>query len=125
MTANYWAKIISGARRRGYEVSITREEADALFTGRCALTGWPISLRDDGAGVGPGSGRQGAITASLDRIDSSKGYMPGNIQWVHKYINISKMAHSQEDFVRMCQAVADHMSIEPKEMAAFPEKKAA
>jgi hypothetical protein len=47
-------------------------------------------------------------TASLDRIDSSKGYEEGNIQWVHKHINFMKRTYSQEYFIDMCKKVADN-----------------
>jgi len=45
-------------------------------------------------------------TASLDRIDSSKGYTPDNTQWLHKRVNKSKMEFDQKDFITMCRAVA-------------------
>ena len=48
-------------------------------------------------------------TASLDRIDSSKGYVEGNVQWVHKMINMSKQQYSQEEFIDMCKAVANRV----------------
>lgn len=51
---------------------------------------------------------RGETTASLDRIDSSKGYVWGNVQWVHKSINKMKSNLSDEHFVAMCRAVASH-----------------
>jgi hypothetical protein len=47
-------------------------------------------------------------TASLDRIDSSKGYIEGNVQWVHRNINLMKLDHSEEKFLNYCKLVADH-----------------
>jgi len=44
-------------------------------------------------------------TASLDRIDSSKGYIEGNVQWVHRKINMMKQSYTQEEFIELCQAV--------------------
>jgi hypothetical protein len=44
-------------------------------------------------------------TASLDRIDSSKGYITGNLQWLHKDINWMKNSFSQEDFIKLCRDV--------------------
>lgn len=46
------------------------------------------------------------ITASLDRIDSSKGYVIGNVQWVHKTINTMKMDLANSEFIKLCQMVA-------------------
>ena len=45
--------------------------------------------------------------ASLDRIDSSKGYIDGNVQWVHRNINIMKNSYSQEYFIELCNLVTD------------------
>lgn len=44
--------------------------------------------------------------ASLDRIDSSKGYIEGNVQWVHKDINFMKQAFPEKHFIDMCKLVA-------------------
>lgn len=45
-------------------------------------------------------------TASLDRIDSSIGYIAGNVQWVHKDINKMKMEFENDYFIEMCREVA-------------------
>lgn len=63
---------------------------------KCNLTGWNIDAMDAQNN-----------SASLDRIDSSKGYLPDNVQWVHKMVNMCKQQYSQEDFIDMCKAVAD------------------
>lgn len=47
-------------------------------------------------------------TASLDRIDSSKGYSIDNIQWVHKTINLMKLDHPQKIFIKWCKLVSDN-----------------
>lgn len=43
----------------------------------------------------------------LDRIDSTKGYIVGNIQWIHKAVNKMKMEFSVADFMAVCKVVAD------------------
>jgi hypothetical protein len=43
-----------------------------------------------------------------DRIDSSKGYVVGNIQWVHKHINKMKNKYPQDHFIEMCRLVAEN-----------------
>lgn len=45
-------------------------------------------------------------TASIDRIDSTKGYVIGNIQWVHKSVNKMKMDLDQETFLQWCNRIA-------------------
>ena len=44
-------------------------------------------------------------TASLDRIDSSKGYVKGNVQWVHKDVNFMKQEYSQDYFLEICKDI--------------------
>ena len=102
ITASLWTPFLNQAKRRGIPFEITREYAWSVFEdqgGRCALTGVPLSfsvnLRD----------RREEQTASLDRIDNSKGYIAGNVQWVHKKMNIMKNVMSQKDFVDWCVLV--------------------
>lgn len=47
-------------------------------------------------------------TASLDRIDSSKGYIDGNVQWVHKDVNLMKSTHSNEEFIAWCKLISEN-----------------
>jgi hypothetical protein len=92
------------ARRKGIEFSITIEQAWNLFlkqNRRCALSGVELTF-------GELRGRRISRTASLDRIDSTKGYVMGNIQWIHKTLNLMKQSLSQETFVEFCIQVADH-----------------
>lgn len=99
LDGNFWNRIQLSAKMRGHELSLTVDEAWGIFQrqiGLCALTGMALSMDRKGR------------TASLDRIDSSKGYTPDNVQWVHKDINMMKRAHSTERFVELCKAVVKH-----------------
>lgn len=101
-----WKHVARGAEARGHSVSITIEYAWSLFLSqnrRYALSGLPIQFSRT---IKARSER----TASLDRIDSSKGYIEGNVQWVHRDINLMKQKFSQAHFVAFCKAVADHNS---------------
>ena len=44
--------------------------------------------------------------ASLDRIDSSKGYTPNNIQFTTWICNQAKNNLDEVDFIEMCKDVA-------------------
>lgn len=102
ITNTYWYRIIQGARSRGRDITITKDFALDLFNeqgGRCALTGWVISLPTRARGSG---------TASLDRRDNSLGYVPGNVQWTHWHANRMKGAFDQADFISVCAAVAQY-----------------
>ena len=48
------------------------------------------------------------MTASLDRIDSSRGYTLDNIQWVHKDLNKMKTNYPNDYFIKMCKYVANN-----------------
>lgn len=51
---------------------------------------------------------QANITASLDRIDSSIGYIEGNVQWIHKDINYMKQDLEENYFKQMCKLIGDY-----------------
>lgn len=63
---------------------------------KCALSGMEICYLKD------------KKTASLDRIDSSKGYEIGNVQWLHKDVNLSKHIYNQNYFIEMCKKIAEN-----------------
>lgn len=69
---------------------------------KCALSGIDIDFKK-GNDV-----KRGLQTASLDRIDSSKGYIVGNVQWVHKDINFMKGTLSNNQFLELCNLVSKH-----------------
>ena len=96
---DYWTRVKKGAKARKLKLTVTHKYVAALFEkqgGRCALSGRSICALT----------RLG--TASLDRIDSSKGYVPGNVQWVHKQINWMKGAIPECEFVALCREVVAH-----------------
>lgn len=83
------------------DFSISPEYIMTIFcnqNGKCALTGIDLIL--------PNSENGTKCTASLDRIDSSKGYIEGNVQWVHKKVNIMKRDMSDEEFIEICNKVS-------------------
>lgn len=53
------------------------------------------------------------MTASLDRIDSSKGYSRDNVQWVHKDINRMKWCFSEDYFINLCKLVVNNANQQP------------
>lgn len=98
---SWFNKFKISANLRDIDFAITIDDvADIMDTqgGTCALTGWCIDF--------PQVGLQ-KINASIDRIDSQFGYIKGNVQLVHKMVNMCKQQYEQEDFVRMCKSVAD------------------
>jgi hypothetical protein len=104
LSGQKWKNIENHASRRQLEFRLTIQDAWDLFLSqnkKCALTGIPLILS-------PNDTRAGATTASLDRLDSSRGYVLGNVQWVHVVINLMKQTLSNENFIAWCRAVAVH-----------------
>jgi len=104
ISSSLWSRIKIGASKRKLEFSITIEYIWDLFlkqNRKCALTGLDL-------GLGKKTKDFQARTASLDRIDSKKGYIKGNVQWVDKRINFMKQAFSQDEFVDLCKKVSNY-----------------
>lgn len=94
----YFASIKCGAKKRNLEFKITKEQVWELFlkqNRKCAITNIPLKLSLDNS----------ISIASLDRIDSSKGYTIDNVQWVFKVINMIKSTLILEDFIYLCSLV--------------------
>lgn len=107
ISGDYWRCIQKAGKDRGLGFDLTLEFLWDLFEkqkGVCALSGLPIVL-EVGLGELNKHGYQ-RRTASLDRIDSSKGYIKGNIQWVHKEINQMKSNRTDREFIELCKTVA-------------------
>lgn len=98
---SYLRKVKERANINGFEFNLDLEYLMSIFTGKCALSGvdiqfgkhWKLKLSDQ--------------TASLDRIDNTKGYIIGNVQWVHKQVNFMKGTMKQEEFINFCKLISD------------------
>jgi len=98
-----FSKIRRHAKRRKIHFALTIEYLWDLFikqTRQCALSGLTLTFPSNCQDM-----RKGNFTASLDRIDSSKGYIVDNVQWLHKDVNMMKQQYSVDYFVKMCQLV--------------------
>jgi hypothetical protein len=101
ISGNTWNGILRGAKARKIEFSITKEYAWNLYLlqhRKCALSNEIIYF---------GATNKSPSTASLDRIDSTKGYVEGNVQWLHKDVNIMKNRFTQERFLQLCKSIAE------------------
>jgi len=98
----------AGAHKRKKEWAVEPQYLYELYEQQnrlCAISGMLIEFSEKGVGT---VGAKDISTASLDRIDSSKGYIVGNVQWVHKIINIMKMDLPERDFFRMVKEIYEH-----------------
>ena len=92
------------ARNINYSENLTPEDLYQLLESqnfKCALSDYPLLPNDT-----LDDSKQN-LDLSLDRIDSSKGYEVGNVQWVTKYVNWAKNDLSQKDFIDLCIAVTN------------------
>lgn len=112
-----------GAKIRKIEFKVSMKYLWDLYLkqqGKCALSGVKIYLKSQDkfstiTKIENGNRNidYSKFNASLDRIDSSKGYIEGNVQWVERKINIIKNDLSQKDFIDLCNLVSNHVNQKP------------
>jgi hypothetical protein len=95
-----WYKAFQkSAAARSLDWEITIEFVDALYEmqgGRCAFSGLPIAWSEV----------NWDHTASIDRIDNARGYLPDNVQLVHKEVNMMRGSLTPERFVELCSLIS-------------------
>ena len=92
----------SGSETRKIEWDLTIDDVANLYEnqkGLCALTDVSIAF--------PEIGHPQKAIASIDRIDSSKGYVQNNVQLVTRQVNMMKQSYSQDLFIDTCIKVAN------------------
>lgn len=89
----------ASAKNKGYEFSINKQDmidAWKAQDGKCIYTKWEMSTKTNDSKL-----------VSIDRIDSSKGYIVGNIQLTCWCVNRAKSFMEENEFREMCKAIAD------------------
>lgn len=101
ISGTYFGSLEQGAKKRNIKFSITIDYVWSIFlkqNRKCALSGIDIhfakNIKKDGRG-----------TASLDRINSTLGYVENNVQWVHKDLNYMKQELCENYFFDLCKKV--------------------
>lgn len=92
------------ASRRNLEFSITIEYIWNLFLRQnrtCVYSGQILTMCGEINGKYTG-------TASLDRIDSTRGYIEDNVQWIASYFQPMKMDMDESLFFARCIEIADY-----------------
>lgn len=113
----YAKRIESEATKRGLFYDLSLDYLCDLYEkqgSRCALSGVTLDMplvnisRYEKAKTFENTKN---FTASLDRIDSSKGYVVGNVQWVHKNVNKMKMDLEEEKFFSIVKQIYEHKQL--------------
>mgnify|MGYP001611556026 FL=1 len=116
LTGSYWRNIVKHVKNKPMSFNINAEYAWQLFLaqkGQCALSGLTLDMPTSKGGNGN--------AASLDRIDSSKGYIKGNVQWVHRDINWMKGSLSQVRFLDLCSKITARIGLKDERQSAKRE----
>lgn len=100
ISSTAWTRIKGCAKERNIRFHISKKYAWNLFlkqNRKCALSGIAIKFAKHF--------KDKDQTASLDRIDSSKGYIKDNVQWTHKDINQMKMEFDESKFEKYVKEI--------------------
>lgn len=107
LSKTHWYNIKYSAERRNLPFKISMADAWNLYLSqnkKCIYTGWDIVFGSVYRNI--------QTTASLDRIDSSKGYLIDNVQWVHVDVNYMKSDICPNQFLKICKAIASNFAVE-------------
>lgn len=103
ISKSFFQSLRRGAESRNLKFEIDIEYIWKLFikqNQRCALSGELLKFKSRSI-VADG-------TASLDRIDSTKGYVKGNLQWVTQEINYMKQSLHNRDFLKSVKRIYEY-----------------
>lgn len=98
---SYYSDLKREGERRGYTFQVSISYLWDLFleqNKKCTLSGLPLVFGK--------TKLDNEANASVDRIDSTKGYVEGNVQWVDKRINFMKGSLPQQEFIQLCKLIS-------------------
>jgi hypothetical protein len=104
ITGQWYGQLGRNAIARDLEFNLDIKYLDELFKKqnyKCALTGLPLRIERVVR-------KANLSTASLDRIDNNLGYIKGNVQFVHKNVNMMKYTFNQDYLIYMCKLITDY-----------------
>lgn len=103
ISSTLFSHIQRGAEYRNLEFNVSFDYLDSLLEQQnfmCVLSGEKLTSSYQT--------KLRTVNLSLDRIDSSKGYIEGNVQWVSKTVNLSKQSLTNKDYIELCKKVVNH-----------------
>ena len=111
ISGKFFYRIQKCAINRGYSFDITIKQIWDIFIKqdkKCNLSGLLLKFPSI---VGSTDG-----TASLDRIDNTKGYFLSNCQWVHKDINFIKQDFNEKELINYCRLITNYQKQKTQEI---------
>ena len=91
---------------KGIPFDLTTEYLKQLWKdqdGCCKYSGVRLKIIGDGY-----------LSPSLDRIDNSKGYIEGNVQWLSWRVNEMKKNMTEGDFLLLCKTIGERAETIPE-----------
>jgi hypothetical protein len=101
ITGSFFNCVKNNARQRSLDVSITANDLLQIWEsqrGRCYYTGAPLEWNTDDESVKP----------SVDRLDSSQGYVHGNVVFTSWLVNRIKNDLGSDEWIALCTRVASY-----------------
>tara|TARA_Y100000015_G_scaffold1137_1_gene1107 strand:+ start:400 stop:1065 length:666 start_codon:yes stop_codon:yes gene_type:complete len=100
-----WFSVRSAAAKdrikgKGLSFRITIEDLD--YPTHCPITGLKLTYNTSGGGKGR---NRNFHAASIDRIDSNLGYVPGNVRVVSSIANTMKNSLGEDDFLNLIEMI--------------------
>lgn len=103
ISGTFYFRVMRNAKNRNIVFDITIKDVLEVWlkqNKKCAYTNLELYIASN-------KKNRSNQTASLDRIDSNIGYVKGNIQFVHKKVNMMKGQLSDEEFLFFCREISD------------------
>jgi len=91
----------ASAKNKGYSFNINRDDLIKIWEkqkGKCIYTLWDMSTITKDQKL-----------VSIDRINSSIGYIPENIQLTCWCVNRAKSFMGEDDFFKMCLSISENI----------------
>jgi len=87
---------LNKSRNRDKECNLDEQYLESIWTEYCKLSNIKIYIKN---------GKSNLNTASLDRINSSQGYIKGNVQFVAYGLNLAKNNRTNEEMLAFIQEI--------------------